>query len=211
MGDPKKKTKKRFKKSATIEKNLKNISVTKFELEFEVDPLFKKTSSQFDGSAGGNQFLATLNVRDETCELLLDSGTTLESIHDERDVPSDVELQEIEMPNIENSLICPTFSGFTFNGWSVDKEEADEAYDKLNESINLNNSQNKGNSLEGGDDNAFDQFAEPEPIDISGTTSVWLTTTTRWRETGTSRASGVRRLRLSHRGQLGLVSPLTCP
>jgi len=166
--DPEKKTKKRFKKSATIEKNLKNISVTKFELEFEVDPLFKKTSSQFDGSAGGNQFLATLNVRDETCELLLDSGTTLESIHDERDVPSDVELQEIEMPNIENSLICPTFSGFTFNGWSVDKEEADEAYDKLNESINLNNSQNKGNSLEGGDDNAFDQFAEPEPIDNIG-------------------------------------------
>ena len=57
------KKKRRIKKSATVEKNLKNINVSKFELEFDVDPLFKKTSSQFDGGAGGNQFLATLLVR----------------------------------------------------------------------------------------------------------------------------------------------------
>jgi hypothetical protein len=37
------------------------IAETQFELEFDVDPLFKKTSSQFDG--GCNQFLATLLVR----------------------------------------------------------------------------------------------------------------------------------------------------
>ena len=47
--------------------------MAKFELEFDVDPLFKKTSSQFDGAGGGNQFLATLEVRDETGGLLLDS------------------------------------------------------------------------------------------------------------------------------------------
>ena len=40
----KKKSRKRLKKSSTVEKNLKNINVAKFELEFEVDPLFKKTS-----------------------------------------------------------------------------------------------------------------------------------------------------------------------
>ena len=55
------KKKRRLKKSSTVEKNLKNINVSKFELEFDVDPLFKKTSSQFDG--GCNQFLATLLVR----------------------------------------------------------------------------------------------------------------------------------------------------
>lgn len=163
-----KKTKKRFKKSATIEKNLKNISVTKFELEFEVDPLFTKTKAQYDSTSGGNQFLATLNIRDETCELLLDSGTTLESIHSERDLAGDVEMLEIELPSIQSSLICPTFSNFLFNGWSVDKEDdPDDAYDKLNESINLNNSQNK-DACNAGDENAFDQFADPEPIDNIG-------------------------------------------
>ena len=49
------KKKRRLKKSATVEKNLKNINVNKFELEFDVDPLFKKTSSQFDSGSGGNQ------------------------------------------------------------------------------------------------------------------------------------------------------------
>jgi len=160
--DPeKKKNKKRFKKSATIEKNLKNISVTKFELEFEVDPLFTKTKAQYDSTSGGNQFLATLNIRDETCELLMDSGTTLESLYTEREFPSDLEMLEVDLPFINNSDICPTFKPFLFNGWSVHKEDdPEDAYDKLNDSINQN-SQNK-------DENAFDQFADPEPIDNVG-------------------------------------------
>jgi condensin complex subunit 2 len=57
------KKKRRLKKSSTVEKNLKNINVSKYELEFDVDPLFNKTSTQFDGGSGGNQFLATLLVR----------------------------------------------------------------------------------------------------------------------------------------------------
>ena len=47
------KKRKRIKKSATVEKNLKNINIGKMELEFDVDPLFKKTTSQFD-AAGEN-------------------------------------------------------------------------------------------------------------------------------------------------------------
>ena len=42
------KKKKRYKKSETIEKNLNNINVGKFDLEFDVDPLFKRVSTQFD-------------------------------------------------------------------------------------------------------------------------------------------------------------------
>ena len=44
------KKRKRIKKSATVEKNLKNINIGKMELEFDVDPLFKKTTSQFDAA-----------------------------------------------------------------------------------------------------------------------------------------------------------------
>ena len=72
------KKKRRLKKSATVEKNLKNINVNKFELEFDVDPLFKKTSTQFDSGSGGNQFLATLQVRSvEEQVVFLEVTTTL--------------------------------------------------------------------------------------------------------------------------------------
>ena len=70
------KKKRRTKKSTTVEKNLKNINVNKFELEFDVDPLFKKTSSQFDSSSGGNQFLATLQVMNDMGVTLFTSNST---------------------------------------------------------------------------------------------------------------------------------------
>ena len=49
---------------------------SKFDLEFDVDPLFKKTSTQFDSGGGASsQFLYNLNIRDSTrSELLLDSN-----------------------------------------------------------------------------------------------------------------------------------------
>ncbi len=37
------------------------------------DSLKSLSFSQFDGATGGNQFLSTLEIRDETSELLLDS------------------------------------------------------------------------------------------------------------------------------------------
>merc|ERR1719412_195960 len=74
------KKRKRIKKSATVEKNLKNINIGKMELEFDVDPLFKKTTSQFDAAGGGgNQFLASLRLRDDSAALLMDSESTLET------------------------------------------------------------------------------------------------------------------------------------
>ena len=74
------KKRKRIKKSATVEKNLKNINIGKMELEFDVDPLFKKTTSQFDAAGGGgNQFLASLRLRDDTSALMMDSETILET------------------------------------------------------------------------------------------------------------------------------------
>ena len=42
--------------------------------EFETDPLFKKTSAQFDSGGGGGKFLCNLLTRDDTCQLLLDSN-----------------------------------------------------------------------------------------------------------------------------------------
>ena len=41
--------------------------------EFETDPLFKKTSAQFDSGGGGGKFLCNLLTRDDCCQMLLDS------------------------------------------------------------------------------------------------------------------------------------------
>ncbi|KAB7503346.1 hypothetical protein Anas_13922, partial [Armadillidium nasatum] len=49
-----------------------------FDLAFDVDPLFKKTATQFDeGTAGGGQFLNTLQFLDERSQLVLDSDAVL--------------------------------------------------------------------------------------------------------------------------------------
>ena len=56
------KKKRRLKKSSTVEKNLKNINVNKFELEFDVDPLFKKTTAKFDEQGANSLLQNTLAV-----------------------------------------------------------------------------------------------------------------------------------------------------
>ena len=73
-----KKRLKRKKKSSSIEKNLANINLSKLELEFDIDPLFKKVSAQFDSGAGGGQFLSTLQIRDDTSDMLLSSTARVE-------------------------------------------------------------------------------------------------------------------------------------
>ena len=73
-----KKRLKRKKKSNSIEKNLANINLSKLELEFDIDPLFKKVSAQFDSGASGGQFLSTLQIKDDTSEMLLNSTARVE-------------------------------------------------------------------------------------------------------------------------------------
>merc|ERR1719369_1998695 len=115
---------KRKKKSATVEKNLNNIDIAKFDLEFDVDPLFKKTSTQFDSGGGGSQFLCNLFIRDESCQLLLDSeaflNTESQALLDDDDEPIE-ELGKIE--DITDAIICPSFAKFSFKNWSIDNED----------------------------------------------------------------------------------------
>jgi len=168
------KKKRRLKKSSTVEKNLKNINFSKFELEFDVDPLFKKTSSQFDGGSGGNQFLATLLVRDETCELLLDSDAVLENVNTGMTPLKPAvgtgfsDLVGLDV-NMESLGICPTFSSFSFSKWSLEGEgEEDDEYNRLNQSISASQEERAAGNATEMEENAFDAFAVPEPIDDLG-------------------------------------------
>merc|ERR1711942_561611 len=45
--------KKRTKKRNTVETNIKNLNLTSFDLEYDIDPLFKKQAAQFDDGRSG--------------------------------------------------------------------------------------------------------------------------------------------------------------
>ncbi len=57
--------------SATLEANVENLNVKKFDLTFAVDPLFHKTSAQFDeGGAKGwtaEPFVTGLSIQETLC------------------------------------------------------------------------------------------------------------------------------------------------
>ncbi len=128
-GEAKKKRKKR-KRATMVEKNLNNINCSNFELEFDVDPLFKKVSAQFDSGGGaGGQFLSTLRMRDDGCELLMDSNALSSSSGAapvaRRSVGEPLQFDAQHLPRIkEDHLICPTFAAFSFRDWSLEKEES---------------------------------------------------------------------------------------
>ncbi len=55
--------------ASTLEKNISNINTTKYDLEFEIDPLFQKTSAKFD--EGGAKGLLLNNLEVNTIYILL--------------------------------------------------------------------------------------------------------------------------------------------
>ncbi|EAS02428.3 condensin complex subunit 2 (macronuclear) [Tetrahymena thermophila SB210] len=57
---------------STIEKNLSNITLNKYDIQFEVDPLFCKTSEKFDDSSSKGILLNNIKI-DSNLKLLIDS------------------------------------------------------------------------------------------------------------------------------------------
>ena len=52
------------KNKKTIETNIDHLNLSKFDLEYDVDPLFKKNSARFDeGRNGGVNFLTSLILK----------------------------------------------------------------------------------------------------------------------------------------------------
>jgi len=161
-----KKVRRKIKKSDAVEKNLKNINCGKFDLAFDVDPLFKKTSSQLDGATGGNQFVYTLAIRDESQDLMLDPDKEVAMSNDNRTREAASDDFTIEIPRLsclEENQICPSFSQFSFTTWSLEADGNDDEYNKLNQSISA--SQEERQKAQEEDEHAFDAFAVPEPVD----------------------------------------------
>jgi condensin complex subunit 2 len=72
QGNKKKETRKRQVAVSTLQ-NLENITLEKFDLAFEVDPLFTKTSAQFDEGGARGLLLNHLSVFND-CDIIFDSN-----------------------------------------------------------------------------------------------------------------------------------------
>lgn len=150
------KKKRKVKKKVFVETNLRNINVTKFDLEFEVDPLFKKVAAQFDeGRSGSGQFLNSLQLQDDSCLMMLDSEAVIMDVGRGKLPPK---TDKVFIPNLGdlNQLICPTFASFEFTTWKVGDE------DSFSETSRL--MADDANQPEDVDIHRFDVNAIPEPL-----------------------------------------------
>lgn len=70
----KKAAKRKFKGGeSTLEKNVANINATKYDLEFDIDPLFTKTSAKFDDHGTKGLLMNTIKI-DSDVSAMLDSS-----------------------------------------------------------------------------------------------------------------------------------------
>ncbi|XP_070539700.1 condensin complex subunit 2-like [Ptychodera flava] len=154
-GTTKKKKQKRTKKSK-IESNLKNIKRKELEMDFEVDPLFKQMSSEFDAGGSSGLLLSNLGQRDDSCEVMLDTQSIVDIVsspHSQDENSNMVDLSNLrgiyKSLNLESTKICPEFSGFEFSNW----DGSDESQISSFVTDPAKNEQ------------AFDVNAVPEPIE----------------------------------------------
>ncbi|XP_071947750.1 condensin complex subunit 2-like isoform X2 [Antedon mediterranea] len=158
-GDDAKETKKKKARHGnTVVTNLNTITTNKFDLEFEVDPLFQKTAAAFDEGGTFSLLLNHLPVRDDTCEMLLDSTCIIDSIGQQAGEVQYRQDQQVDLTEIKghyncaqfSSLqICPAFLDFEFTNWSENGEDNfSEAFSKMAQ-----------------EEKAFDIHAVPEPIE----------------------------------------------
>ncbi|XP_019646176.1 PREDICTED: condensin complex subunit 2-like [Branchiostoma belcheri] len=159
-GEVKGKKPKKSGMSITTENNLKNINVNNFDLEFEVDPLFKKMSATFDEGGTRGLLLNHLSCMDDNMELLFDAKSlataTLGEKVDDTGSTEQVDLSEFlqhqhkgVLERISTAEVCPPFTDFKF--MEYDQDFFGEVMSK----------QGKG-------EHAFDLNAETQPIEEEG-------------------------------------------
>lgn len=114
----------------TVEKNPENLILKNFDLEFSIDPLFKKTSAEFDESGTKGALLKNLEcspidnlvIFDSSDRISMDFGIPPDqSREDSEDGPIDISLLNSIFGSLiidldpEKTSLCPTFDDYNFN------------------------------------------------------------------------------------------------
>jgi len=103
---------------ATLVKDFSSIKVKKLDLDFTVDPLFKKTSADFDEGGARGLLLNNLAV-DRDCKIIFDASDAFADADDEENSPKPAEEQPKKEPD-DNEMLVDT----------MDVEAPAEAHDE---------------------------------------------------------------------------------
>ena len=112
----------------TIEKNPENLILKNFDLEFSIDPLFKKTSAEFDESGTKGALLKNLECSPIDNLIIFDSSDqisidftdkiSLNSLNEDDEKVDISYLSSIfgdSIMNLNTKTLCPTFDEYNFN------------------------------------------------------------------------------------------------
>ncbi|CAH1758302.1 2226_t:CDS:10 [Entrophospora sp. SA101] len=126
--DPEKRTKKKRNRSeSTLVTSYDQLILKKFDLEFTVDPLFKKTSADFDEGGAQGLLLNHLSV-DSDVKIIFDASDAIpvHKMEDDNNIEDNsIQLMDLTklrttfLPDLESIFskdICPVLKGFNFFG-----------------------------------------------------------------------------------------------
>jgi len=128
----------------TLEKNLHNIDTNKYDLEFDIDPLFQKTSAKFDEGGAKGLLMNNLCI-DEQLHLMFDSGNIFDlgatdPQQQRRAALSRAFFKEIDFgSDLLKHKICPELSTFkqTYLKDSKDYGADNLQFDKLLDELHV--------------------------------------------------------------------------
>ncbi|CAD8070515.1 unnamed protein product [Paramecium primaurelia] len=151
----------------TLEKNQANIDTNKYDLEFEIDPLFQQTSAKFDEAGAKGLLMNNLTIN-ENLMLALDS-----EVLPIKPIQSTINIENYKsmLKNLNNLRLCPELTEFRENifqkgqrlvdlkqektfmavmnpvGMNMDFQVEDQHYENMPEEMNIDDqaSINSGN------------------------------------------------------------------
>ncbi|CAI2189472.1 14825_t:CDS:2 [Funneliformis geosporum] len=132
QADPDRRTRKKTTRSETaLAKDYSALTVKKFDLEFSVDPLFKKTSADFDEGGAHGLLLNHLSV-DTDGKIIFDASDAIPDEDEDENSNDNMTIDDDNQPKIDisklrskylsglqqifNKEICPSLQHFDFSG-----------------------------------------------------------------------------------------------
>ncbi|GES85705.1 condensin complex subunit 2/barren [Rhizophagus clarus] len=121
----------RKKKSSTLVKDYSSLTLKKFDLEFSIDPLFRKTSADFDEGGAEGLLLNNLSI-DRDGKLIFDSSDAILDNDDRVDTDDDEQKIDITklrakyLPGLQqmfNKDICPSLKNFNLSEDNTETED----------------------------------------------------------------------------------------
>ncbi|RHZ78233.1 hypothetical protein Glove_166g269 [Diversispora epigaea] len=129
--DSERRIRKKTRSETTLVKDYSQITIKKFDLEFSVDPLFKKTCADFDEGGAQGLLLNHLSI-DTDSKIIFDAGDAILDLDDidnndsnamEEDISEqDMDLSKLrskfydQLSHIFTKKICPSLRSFEFSG-----------------------------------------------------------------------------------------------